>query len=1000
MTVESPLSRLMELTSGSGETSIAEVLSDLNLFYIRQIGASLKKHVGLQDRLEREIKIRDGASRLMAACTHENQLLEAAKTLHTSNARTFAYMAELQKLKAAEVMDALMDDPGFSEESRICKGRIAISNIRIPLVWREVFANSKSKDHGKHAAFCLLTLGSEVQDTELVCIDKSTTDISFNDVIVFENASYDFKLRVEIFAYPMCSSSVSAPTPQKLFSRLNRSIGKSEGKRTRERLNSAPSLKLGPQYEKLGHLTLTLEDVGESMHSHDLERIPQSDTRANLPLYENVTFRLVAQPKCLTERCVTGFLNYLEMIGAVPSWSLIWCEVKAGVLKGWKNPEDSATKPPHVSVDLLRKDVKINEIEKPRQKRSHSFQVRDLTERNLFAAGDREDLIKWIRGLRQHKSDHAAWSAACVIDDVIRKPMFIASPSPRKLPSELIFDRGVRKTLVYEQLGMDSPLKAMTDAIRCTDMLRDENLDPRDMTSSVQAMLLDNQTTAPWAGFFTGVTNKPAKVTKVTNIQSETVGRHGYGLRSASACCHDDGNPSDDSDPKSFKLRHQGAVGSTSGSDDAFLSDSDDNTFRTPPSRKPPHLSNNSKKKRKAPMPPRDKPPRPSTRATPPPKPPLPKLPPKGMTTRSSLSSASSLDDILEERGGCHRNRDSPKPRHQRQMSADHLLYRKTMKRGVADGGEEVDPPASIDSLHKSSQSSGYKSETENSSMSSEPALSVRRNERIWERKENCVMPTAIIPLAKGEDDMKPRNFERSQSLDVEGFKRIQGGMRTKTGGARLLAPPSEQEVIYAEPEECRPRTNTLPSISPSRRARLISTPDPASPLTESSGSYRKPIPTPRKSYLTAVEGNQVDKGKHIYEIPFAKVDEHHTSDKVSYRQLQFDANARVYMQAKPPGLPAKKKQMEKEQVLNKEEQVKEEPVYAKVDKKKKQADRAAKKSKGVDAYTKAHKAIITVCKQRMDEEQKREEKEREEQISSEPIQTYNVVNRELVSRV
>lgn len=72
----------------------------------------LLQHVGLQDRLEREIKIRDGASRLLAACTHENQLLEAAKTLHTSNARTFAYMAELQKLKAAEVMDTLMDEPG------------------------------------------------------------------------------------------------------------------------------------------------------------------------------------------------------------------------------------------------------------------------------------------------------------------------------------------------------------------------------------------------------------------------------------------------------------------------------------------------------------------------------------------------------------------------------------------------------------------------------------------------------------------------------------------------------------------------------------------------------------------------------------------------------------------------------------------------------------------------------------------------------------------------
>jgi len=42
MTIENPLSRLMELSS-EPEPSVAEVLSDLNLFYIRQIGASLRK---------------------------------------------------------------------------------------------------------------------------------------------------------------------------------------------------------------------------------------------------------------------------------------------------------------------------------------------------------------------------------------------------------------------------------------------------------------------------------------------------------------------------------------------------------------------------------------------------------------------------------------------------------------------------------------------------------------------------------------------------------------------------------------------------------------------------------------------------------------------------------------------------------------------------------------------------------------------------------------------
>lgn len=70
----------------------------------------------------------------------------------------------------------------------------------------------------------------------------------------------------------------------------------------------------------------------------------------------------------------------------------------------------------------------------------------------------------------------------------------------------------VFSSALYFALGVDSPLKAMTDAIRCTDLLRDENVDPQQVATSVQTMLLENQATAPWAGFFTGLSSKPSKV--------------------------------------------------------------------------------------------------------------------------------------------------------------------------------------------------------------------------------------------------------------------------------------------------------------------------------------------------------------------------------------------------------------------------------------------------------------------------------------------------------
>jgi len=39
-------------------------------------------------------------------------------------------------------------------------------------------------DQNRHAVFCLITVGSEVQDSEMICVDKSFTDISFPNTII------------------------------------------------------------------------------------------------------------------------------------------------------------------------------------------------------------------------------------------------------------------------------------------------------------------------------------------------------------------------------------------------------------------------------------------------------------------------------------------------------------------------------------------------------------------------------------------------------------------------------------------------------------------------------------------------------------------------------------------------------------------------------------------------------------------------------------------------
>lgn len=58
----------------------------------------------IQKKIDHEIRMREGACKLLAACTQREQALEATKSLQVCNSRILAYMAELQRMKEAQVM--------------------------------------------------------------------------------------------------------------------------------------------------------------------------------------------------------------------------------------------------------------------------------------------------------------------------------------------------------------------------------------------------------------------------------------------------------------------------------------------------------------------------------------------------------------------------------------------------------------------------------------------------------------------------------------------------------------------------------------------------------------------------------------------------------------------------------------------------------------------------------------------------------------------------------
>ncbi|GFR05608.1 rhotekin [Trichonephila clavata] len=122
--------------------------------------------------------MQEGTNKLLAACRYQLQSLEALKSLLTSNERISAYMLELQRRKS------LKQNKSPQKALLPCTGKVAISDIRMPLIWKDSDHFKNRGDYRRFAVFCLLKIGTEVYDTAMINnVDRSMTDIAFEDVI-------------------------------------------------------------------------------------------------------------------------------------------------------------------------------------------------------------------------------------------------------------------------------------------------------------------------------------------------------------------------------------------------------------------------------------------------------------------------------------------------------------------------------------------------------------------------------------------------------------------------------------------------------------------------------------------------------------------------------------------------------------------------------------------------------------------------------------------------
>ncbi|XP_034408482.1 rhotekin-2 [Cyclopterus lumpus] len=456
-------------SSGSFLSAGSAVAMEIKRKKIRQSTLFLQtENTNVQEKLDFEMRMREGAYKLLLACSKREQVLNASKNLLTCNARIKAYLAVLRKEKE----DVIGAAARFSDAGdRVpCNGTIAMSGLRIPLMWRDsAYFNNRGSSR-RVAVFCVMQIGSEVFDTEMVVVDRSVTDICFEGVTVFKEAVPEFELRVALWSCALEEEITLVNTPKKLAKKLRSSFGKTAGKKLCPLLdNPDPDaflqynpIPLGAKYSLLAYTSLCLPEAEGSFQSHSLIVLQDAEWSSWLPLYGNLCCRLVAQPACMTQSMTTGYLSQKLNVEGMHRCCRLYCVLSSGILSCYFTPEEIDAKvQPTLNVPV-NKDTRIRVMEKESAgQKSRSLSIINPSpqgsETLVFTTETRQELEGWLDALHQHLYDQSQWLQCC------NKLMKIEVASPRK-PSLFLTKQA---DSVYNDLSINSPGKfeSITDII-------------------------------------------------------------------------------------------------------------------------------------------------------------------------------------------------------------------------------------------------------------------------------------------------------------------------------------------------------------------------------------------------------------------------------------------------------------------------------------------------------------------------------------------------------
>lgn len=157
------------------------------------------------------------------------------------------------------------------------KSTLTLSELRVPLMWRDADHFKGRGDYRRYAVFCLVKIGPQIYDTQLISdVDRQLTDVTFDDMILFNNVELDFELELEVYSCVYLEQFSLSSTPRKLMEKLSNSVGRAMGRRLATQTASVNYIKELEAYDKsyrfamIASAKLTLVDSSDSIKTYDL----------------------------------------------------------------------------------------------------------------------------------------------------------------------------------------------------------------------------------------------------------------------------------------------------------------------------------------------------------------------------------------------------------------------------------------------------------------------------------------------------------------------------------------------------------------------------------------------------------------------------------------------------------------------------------------------------------------------------------------------------------